>query len=181
MKTEETVKEIPAHRPKVANTESKRQRRAKDRAVTRRQLRKLKTAVFVFGLTVSSFAQNAPEKPHRFFDKTNIALFSADALVRTLDAQSTRAFETNPCKCFHEEYLPDSIAKSTPKMYGYSLAVSGALIGVAYLAHRTHHHRIERLIPIADIGYDGRLVVNNWMLTAPLPPVVGKLPNRIEK
>lgn len=102
------------------------------------------------------------KKEHVFFDKTNMALFSADALVRSLDAQSTRSFMTNPCKCIREAYLPNYIVSSTPRMYAYSLGVSAGLVGMAYLAHKTHHHKLERLIPAMDIAYDGRLVLGNY-------------------
>ena len=113
---------------------------------------------FVSAQTTEPTAQ----KPHVFFDKTNMTLFSADALVRSLDAQTTRSFMTNPCKCMVEANLSNAIASSTPRMYAYSLGVSAGVVALSYIAHRTHHHKIERLIPMIDIAYDGQAVIRNY-------------------
>lgn len=136
-----------------------------------------------FALILVGAAAHAQEtaKPHAFFDRTNLALFSADALVRSLDAQSTRKVLTDPCKCFVETSLPPEIVQSTPRMYGYSIGVAAAVMGGAYLAHRTHHHRIERLIPMLDIVYDGRLAINNYRLSAPAQAPASHLPSRSAK
>jgi hypothetical protein len=124
----------------------------------------MKTALVLL-LATTLHAQEGPAKPHAFFDKSNLALFSADALVRSLDAESTRAFMTAPCKCYREEVLPTSIAASSPKMYGYSLGVSSLVLGAAYVLHRTGHHRIERMLPAGDAAFDSRYVVQNYRLT----------------
>jgi hypothetical protein len=114
-------------------------------------------------ISTSLFAQEKP-KTHNFFDKENITLFSADALVRSLDAQSTRRMLSNPCHCFEEKQLPKAIANSTPTMYAYSLGFSAGMMGLSYLAHKTHHHKIERLIPMIDIVLDGSAVGHNYAL-----------------
>lgn len=119
------------------------------------------TLMALMPLTVIGQAKPTVKPEHNFFDKYNVVLFSADALVRSLDAKTTRDFMTNPCKCMKENNLPDAIVSSTPRMYAYSLGVSAGIIGLSYLAHRTHHHRIERLIPLLDATYDGREVINN--------------------
>src|SRR5271163_2631459 len=103
-------------------------------------------------LTGSVAAAQEPLHEHSFNDRTNLALFSADALVRTLDWQSTRM---NLSHGFIESSLPNSIAGSTPKMLGYSLAVAAGVHGLAYIAHRKGFHKIERLLPMIDIAYDG--------------------------
>src|SRR5271170_1133141 len=104
----------------------------------------------------------AAQEPHNFNDKTNLALFSADALVRTLDWQSTRM---NLSHGFVESSLPNSIAGSTPKMLGYSLGVAVGVHGLAYIAHRKGFHRIERILPMIDIAYDGRDVEHNYAIS----------------
>ena len=123
-----------------------------------------KLSISVLALAVTVNAQELPHKEHAFFDKTNLALFSADALVRSLDAQSTRSFETNNCRCISEKYLPQAIVSSSPKMYSYSLGMTGLVIGAAYVAHKTGHHRIERLVTMVDIAQDGRDVAGNYNL-----------------
>jgi hypothetical protein len=102
-----------------------------------------------------------PVPVHAFFDKTNLAAFSDDFLMRGLDAQSTRSFETNRCACLHETQIPSFLAKSTPAMYSYSLGVAGGGIGLAFLAHHLGHHRIERWIPRVDIGQETYWVIHN--------------------
>ena len=115
--------------------------------------------------SVAAIAQDKPQpaKPHTFFDMKNVALFSTDALARSLDAQSTRSFMTNSCKCIQETSLPNYIVSSTPRMYAYSLGVSAGLVGLSYIAHKTHHHKIERIIPMVDIGYSVRNVSGNYL------------------
>jgi hypothetical protein len=122
----------------------------------------MKYLAIVMLLTSSLAAQETSK--HKFMDKQNIALFSADALVRTLDWQSTTKFMHDPCHCYVEDYLPNSIAGNSPVMLVYSLGVSTSIMGLSYLAHRTGHHKIERLIPVGDVVYDGRLVVGNYRL-----------------
>lgn len=127
----------------------------------------LSKAVFALILSGTAIAQEPTAKPHAFLDRTNLALFSADALVRSLDAQSTRMRLTDPCKCYHEDQLPPVIVQSTPRMVAYSLTVAAVVEGAAYLAHRTGHHRIERLIPLLDIAGDGSTVTKNYTLHPP--------------
>lgn len=118
----------------------------------------MRSALFVLALTTVCAAQ---EPAHVFHDRTNLALFSADVLVRALDARSTRMRLTDPCQCYREDNTP-GISSTTVGQYAYSFSVSAAVIGLAYLAHQTGHHRIERLIPVADIVYDGRAVIGNY-------------------
>lgn len=107
-------------------------------------------------------AQTPLPKAHDdFLSKRNLALFSADMLVRSLDAQSTNANLFSKCGCYRE----DNIAFATGTRagtWGYSLGVSGAVIGLSYVAHRTGHHKIERMLPAMDVMYDGKDVLNNY-------------------
>jgi hypothetical protein len=109
---------------------------------------------------------------HAFNDRENLALFGADLLVRTLDWQSTRMLLTNSCKCFREKELPPSIVQSSPRLLTYSLVVASAVHGAAYLAHRSGHHRLERLIPVLDIVGDGEAVTNNYAISGNRPAPV---------
>jgi hypothetical protein len=119
-----------------------------------------------FGLCVATLQAQTPLSPphdHKFFDKTNLSLFSADFLTRTLDAKTTEDFLHNPCGCFHEQNIPFATGTRVGT-YGYSLGIAGVVVGLSYVAHRTGHHKLERLIPLEDVGYDGRLVINNIKL-----------------
>ena len=106
----------------------------------------------------------AQDRPHSFNDRENLTLFSVDALARTLDWQSTRMRLADPCKCYHEAELPASIAQSSGRMLGYSLAVVVVVHEAARLAHRGGHHKIERFLPAFDALYDGRTVMSNYTL-----------------
>jgi len=132
-------------------------------------------ALLILTLCLPAVAQDPTAKPHAFFDRTNLALFSVDALTRTLDAESTRANIENSCRCYVETSVPQSIAASTPKMYGYSLGIAAGIEGMAYLAHRTHHHKIERLLPLFDTLGDGREVLHNYSISGYLPPITPRI------
>lgn len=119
-------------------------------------------AVLLIDSSNSILAQSNLRGEHKFFDKTNIVLFSADALTRTLDAQSTERLLNNPCKCFKEDTIPFITGKGNTATYLFSYAITGGLLGVSYLAHRKGHHLVERLIPVGDIVFDGSAVVNNY-------------------
>ncbi len=100
----------------------------------------------------SSFASVASPvvQPHRFWDKENLALFSATAALSTGDFLVTRSnlqsggTELNP----------------TVRIFGRSsagLAVNFAgetagVIGLSYFLHKTGHHRVERLSTTMNIG-----------------------------
>lgn len=120
-------------------------------------------AILAAVLIVSS--GGAAQEPHSFNDKTNLALFSADMLARTLDWNSTRMILGNPCKCFKEDQLPMVIAGSSSKLLAYSLSVSAAVHGAAFLAHKTGHHKLERLIPMLDIIGDGSTALHNYAIS----------------
>jgi hypothetical protein len=89
-------------------------------------------------------------RPHRFWDKENLALFTATAALSTGDFLVTRTnlqsggTELNP----------------TVRIFGRSsagLAVNFAgetagVIGLSYFLHKTGHHRLERLSTTMNIG-----------------------------
>lgn len=122
-------------------------------------------ALVCLSASIASAQSSEPAKVHSFNDRENLALWSADALVRTLDWQSTRMLLSNPCKCFYEKQLPPQIVNSSGRMLAYSLAVSGAVHLGAYVAHKRGHHKIERLIPMLDIAGDGEAVVSNYAIS----------------
>jgi hypothetical protein len=115
----------------------------------------------VVGLLVASIPAPAQES-HPFLTKTTIALFSADALVRTLDADSTLRNLNNPCKCFVESGIG---FRSAPAQYSYSLGFVALEYGASYLLHRMHHDRLAILIPAYDLAYDGRTAIHNYTET----------------
>jgi hypothetical protein len=119
--------------------------------------------LFLFVLTpLAASAQSTDAHP--FFSRSNIALFSADGLVRALDAESTRANLENPCRCYVEQHTP-AISARTSTQYAYSLGVTGGIVGLSYVAHRLGYHRVERILPLIDIGYDAPAVIRNYAIS----------------
>lgn len=115
-------------------------------------------------LTTTALGQEVPSQ-HRdtFFTPTRIALFSADFLVRTLDAQSTMGNLSNPCHCYKEDVIP-AITGTKAGMYAYSLAVPAGVMGASYIAHRMHHNKIATIIPMIDIVVEAPAVSTNYRI-----------------
>src|SRR5262249_17916311 len=91
-----------------------------------------------------------PEK-HRFFDFKNSPALGAAALSLSADAFSTQKglsypgfYEVNP--------LARPFVKTSGGAAVYSAGSLGLLAGAMYLAHRTHHHKLERILPFALAG-----------------------------
>jgi hypothetical protein len=126
----------------------------------------MKAIILAVALITPTIAQAKQDEP--FFSKTNVALFSADALIRGLDAESTRRNLTNPCHCFVEDNTP-AISAKTWSEYTYSLGVTSGIVAMSYLAHRTGHHRIEKLIPMIDVAYDAPQVAHNYLIANKRP------------
>lgn len=101
--------------------------------------------------------------PKPFLTKTTVALFSADVLVRSLDAASTRHALTDPCQCHKEDNIP-AIASRSSTMYAYSLGIAGLNTFGAYELHKRHHDRLAHALMAVELGYETKLVVNNYRL-----------------
>jgi len=113
-------------------------------------------AVLVMALVSSTHAQEplpsapTPAPPeHRFWDRTNILLFSGVAVFRGLDYASTRNFMARGRE---EILLPDDVVDNSAGFASLEAAATMTSVGLSYLAHRTHHHKVERWISIVHIG-----------------------------
>jgi hypothetical protein len=101
----------------------------------------------------SSFVSVTPvESPtqHRFWDKQNIALFSATVALNTADFAVTRSNlqsggrELNP--------IVRIFGKSTAGLALNFAGETAGTIGVSYFLHKTGHHTLERFASTVDIG-----------------------------
>ena len=102
-----------------------------------------------------------PASQHRFFDRTNILLFSGVAVARGLDYASTR----NMLARGREEILlPDDVVKSSAGFPALEAAGAATSIGISYILHRTGHHKLERWLSIGHIGVTGFGVARNYSL-----------------
>ena len=105
---------------------------------------------------------DAPSQtPHAFWDRTNILLFSGVAVFRGLDYASTRNFLA---RGRDEILIPDDIVNNSAAFASLEAAGTLTSVGLSYLLHRTHHHKLERWLSIGHIGVTGFGVVRNYSL-----------------
>ncbi|TAM79138.1 MAG: hypothetical protein EPN47_19205 [Acidobacteria bacterium] len=115
-----------------------------------------------------SGAQALPAKlsgnAHRFFDRTNLALFGGVAAVRALDYTSTQHFRGQGN---NEVLLTNNIVDNKQLFAAIEVAATAASIGVSYWMHRTGHHKLERWVSIIHIGVGAVGDAHNYSLGPP--------------
>ncbi len=111
---------------------------------------------------------DAPSKtqPHRFWDRTNILLFSGVAVFRGLDYASTRNFQA---RGRGEILIPDDVVNNSAGFASLEAAATMASVGISYWLHRTNHHKLERWMSIGHIVVTGVGVVSNYSLKSHHP------------
>jgi hypothetical protein len=103
-----------------------------------------------------------PEQPtHRFFDAKNSLALGALAAGLTGDALSTQKglsypgiYEVNPVA---RPFVQTRAGAAVYSAGGFAL-----LSGGMYLAHKTQHHKLERIFPFAIAGWEGFLTWHNY-------------------
>ena len=114
------------------------------------------------GMTASLMAQSPARRlPHRFADRTNLALTIAHAGLRVGDIVTTRHLLSQGGR---ERILPRAVVNSTPAFIAFSAAEVAGTALLMYAAHRARHHRIERALGWVQVGFMGTLVVNNALV-----------------
>jgi len=118
--------------------------------------------------TESAYAQ--PESPsvaqkpnptHKFWDRTNALLFTGVAASRALDYTSTK----NMLGRGREEILiPDDVVNSEAGFPALEAAGAATSIGISYIFHRYHHHKLERRVSIVHIGVTSFGAAHNYAL-----------------
>ena len=108
----------------------------------------------------SSPAEPAPVT-HRFWDRTNIFLFSGIAITRGFDYASTRNFQARGRQ---EILLPNDVVNNSAAFASIEVAGTAASIGISYLLHRTGHHTLERWMSIGHIGVTAFGDIRNYSL-----------------
>lgn len=112
-------------------------------------------------------SQSVGEAPvHRFFDRTNILLFTGVGIFRGLDYASTRNMQARGRE---EILLPDDVVNNSAGFAGVEAAGTAASLGLSYWMHRTGHHSIERWVSIVHISVTGFGVVRNYSLESKHP------------
>jgi hypothetical protein len=99
--------------------------------------------------------------PHRFWDRTNLFLFSGIAVTRGFDYASTRNFQARGRQ---EILLPNDVVNNSAGFASLEAAATVASIGISYLLHRTGHHTLERWMSIGHIGVTAFGDIRNYSL-----------------
>jgi hypothetical protein len=135
----------------------------------------------LFGLCLVAIAQEPAKPPaapsasaareievpqHRFFDRTNILLFSGVAVFRGLDYASTRNMQARGRE---EILLPDDVVNNSAAFASVEAGGTLASMGISYILHRTGHHKLERWMSIGHIGVTGFGVARNYSLKSMHP------------
>src|SRR6266702_8416242 len=101
----------------------------------------------------------APVAQHRFWDRTNVLLFSGVTVFRGLDYASTRNFQA---RGRDEILLPDDVVNNSAGFAGLEAAATATSVGLSYWMHRAGHHKLERWVSIAHISVTGFGAARNY-------------------
>jgi len=107
------------------------------------------------------------ESAHRFWDRKNAALFAGVGGARALDCVSSMDFRG---KGINERFLSNSLVDNRPLFAAVEAAGTVGSIAVAYLLHRTGHHKMERWVSIVHISVGVGGSVRNYLLRPDPPP-----------
>lgn len=116
-----------------------------------------------------AFAGNDLEKPsapepkpaHRFLDLKNSLAISSFAVALTGDSLSTQKGLARPG---YTEINPVArpFVRSRAGAIIYSTGSFGLVTGGMYLAHKTGHHKLERIVPFGLAAWEGFMTVRNY-------------------
>jgi hypothetical protein len=107
-----------------------------------------------------------PPVVHRFWDRTNILLFTGVGITRGMDYASTRNFQA---RGRDEILIPDDVVNNSAGFASLEAAGAATSVGISYLLHRTGHHKLERWLSIGHIGVTGFGDVRNYCLKTKHP------------
>jgi len=123
--------------------------------------------------TTNSGGSNAntkvPDSEHRFWDRKNSFLFAAVGASRALDYSSTLNFRR---RGRDEAFLTNDIVDNHAAFAAIEAAGTAVSIGVSYLFHRYHHHRLERWTSIVHASLATSGAVRNYCLKTEYPLTV---------
>lgn len=93
-----------------------------------------------------------PEAPvaHKFWDRENRVLFVTAAAFSAGDFTVTHANLANGGRELNPLVRPFTANSATLAMN--FVGQTAAIVSISYLLHRTGHHRLERLTPVANIA-----------------------------
>lgn len=98
---------------------------------------------------------------HKFWDKTNILLFSGVTGARFLDYGSTIWMRH---RGVDEWLLTNDIVDNHAAFAFIELGGAAASVGISYAFHKTGHHKLERAVSIIHIGVATGGAIRNFTL-----------------
>jgi hypothetical protein len=106
-----------------------------------------------------------PPRAHSFFDARNTLGFATLGASLTADALSTQKglaypgfVEMNP--------IARPFVQSRTGAAVYNAGSFGIIAGLMYWAHKTEHHKLERILPMALGSWEGLLSARNYHVIA---------------
>lgn len=109
-----------------------------------------------------------PPHTHSFFDSRNTLGFATLGASLTADALSTQKglaypgfVEMNP--------IARPFVQSRIGAAAYNAGSFGLMAGLMYWAHKTEHHKLERILPFAVGSWEGLLSTRNYRVIANRP------------
>lgn len=106
-----------------------------------------------------------PPRTHSFFDARNALGFATLGASLTADALSTQKglaypgfVEMNP--------IARPFVQSRAGAAAYNAGSFGLMAGLMYWAHKTEHHKLERILPFAIGSWEGLLSARNYHVIA---------------
>jgi hypothetical protein len=106
-----------------------------------------------------------PPRSHSFFDSRNTLGFATLGASLTADALSTQKglaypgfVEINP--------IARPFVQSRTGAAVYNAGSFGLMAGLMYWAHKTEHHKLERILPFAIGSWEGLLSFRNYRVIA---------------
>ncbi|HEY4678728.1 MAG TPA: hypothetical protein VIJ01_16300 [Candidatus Angelobacter sp.] len=106
-----------------------------------------------------------PPHTHTFFDARNTLGFATLGASLTADALSTQKGLAYPG--FNEmNPIARPFVQSRMGAAVYNAGSFGLLAGLMYWAHKTEHHKLERILPFAVGGWEGLLSMRNYHVIA---------------
>ncbi|HEY6248661.1 MAG TPA: hypothetical protein VI685_01805 [Candidatus Angelobacter sp.] len=106
-----------------------------------------------------------PKPAHRFLDLKNSLAISSFAVTLAGDSLSTQKGLARPG---YSEINPIArlFVRSRAGAVVYSAGSFGLVTGGMYLAHKTGHHKLERIVPFGLAAWEGFMTARNYRVTS---------------
>jgi len=118
--------------------------------------------------------EHKPDQPTKLITPLTLSLFSADAVLRSLDGYTTVKNLGNPCKCVHETNPLAPHSASVGKQVAFQAGALAATYGTAWLLNHYHHPKLARVVLMIDVANEARSVVGNYRVDTSSNYVTGK-------